>query len=235
MDWLTQHHIAHRGLHEGFSIPENSLLSFQKAINNNFAIALEIRITKDKQIIVFRDKTLLRVCAINKKISTLPYSKIKKIPLYNSNHTIPLLKDVLNLVNDQVPIIIEVKNYSEVGLFETILMNQLDQYKGRIAICSSNIEVIKWFKEYRPHILRGFIYGDLHKSNIRFYKTVFLYSLLSSAPDFISLDYKLLNTLLPKICRLFNKQVLCWTVNNKKKMKKAKQLTHNIIFENIKP
>ncbi len=233
MEWLTTSPIAHRGLHKGFSIPENSYPAFSQAIENNYTIELDVRLTKDKKIVVFHDKNLLRVCAVNKKIANQTYNNIKAIPLYNTTQTIPLLKDILALVNGQVPLLIEIKNYGKVGEFETLLAQQLDEYHGKVAICSFNVEVVKWFKNHRPNILRGFIYGDLHKFNIVYYKIVFLYRILTTKPDFISLDYKLLHTLLPNICRMFNKKILCWTVNKKKKMKKSRLFTDNFIFENF--
>ena len=233
MEWIITNPIAHRGLHNGFNIPENSYLAFSKAIEDNYTIELDVRLTKDKKIVVFHDKNLSRVCAVNKKISNQTFNNIKKIPLYNTTQTIPLLKDVLILVNGKVPLLIEIKNYGKVGEFEKLLVEEISQYKGEIAICSFNVEVIKWFKKYQPNILRGLIYGDLHKFNIIYYKTVLIYRILTSNPDFISLDYKLLDTFLPNICRIFKKKLLCWTVKKKKKIKKAKLFTDNFIFENF--
>ena len=38
--------IAHRGLHKGKEIPENSMLAFQKAVEKNYGIELDITISK---------------------------------------------------------------------------------------------------------------------------------------------------------------------------------------------
>ena len=77
-------------------------ITLDKAINSNV-------FTK---IVVFHDKNLLRVCAVNKKIANQTYKNIKNIPLYNSTETIPLLKDILSLINGKVPLLIEIKNYT---------------------------------------------------------------------------------------------------------------------------
>ncbi|WP_083568525.1 glycerophosphodiester phosphodiesterase family protein [Arcobacter sp. LA11] len=234
MDWLIQYPIAHRGLHMGFTIPENSNLAFKKALEKNYAIELDIRITKDNQVVVFHDKNLLRICASKKKIANQAYSNLKKFNLYHTSEKIPLLSEVLELINGQVPVLIEVKNYGTVGLFEELLSKELENYKGHFAVCSFNVEVINWFKQNKPDIKRGLIFGDLKKFQIKFYKIVFLYRLFTSKPDFISLDYKLLDTFLVNFCRFFNKPLVSWTIDSKKKLRKARHIVDNIIFENIK-
>lgn len=234
MDWLTKRPIAHRGLHKGFSIPENSCIAFEHALNNNYAIELDVRVTKDNKVVVFHDKNLIRVCAVKKKIATHNYSYLKNIKLYETNQHIPLLSDILDLVNGKVPLLIEIKNYGKIGHFEECVSKELDSYSGEFAICSFNPHVITWFKSNRTHFVRGLIFGDIKKFQIKFYKIVFLYRVIKTRPHFISLDYKLLDTLLPSFARLFNKVLVCWTVNSKKKYKKAKEITDNVVFENIK-
>jgi len=235
MDWLIQSPVAHRGLHKSFSTPENSYKAFKNAISKNYAIELDVRITKDKQVVVFHDKNLLRVCGVKKKIVNQDYQNLKNYFLYNSKQTIPLFKDILTLVDGKVPLFIEIKNYGKVGEFEELVYNELKDYEGKYAICSFNIEVVKWFYKNHPQVVRGLIYGDLHKFGIKSYKSVFIYRLITSNPDFVSLDYKLLGTLLPKITRLFGKSLVCWTVNSKKKLLKAQKIVDNVIFENVKP
>ncbi len=46
MEWLTKTLISHRGLHDGFHVPENSLLAFEEAIKKGYSIELDVRITK---------------------------------------------------------------------------------------------------------------------------------------------------------------------------------------------
>lgn len=234
MDWLIKRPIAHRGLHKGFLIPENSHLAFTNAIDKNYAIELDVRVTKDNQVVVFHDKNLIRLCAVKKKIASHNYAYLKNIKLYKTKEHIPLLSDILRLVNGKVPLIIEVKNYGSVGHFEHTLSKELDNYSGEFAICSFNPAVLTWFKSNRPSFIRGLIFGDIKKFQIKFYKLVFIYRVFKTKPDFVSLDYKLLNTLLPSFVRLFKKTLICWTIDSKKKYKRAKLIADNIIFENIK-
>lgn len=91
--------IAHRGLHQEREVPENSLLAFQKAVDKLYSIELDITITKDEQIVVFHDDNLFRLCEVNKNIEDVEYSYLKKLYLYDTKEYIPLLEEVLYLVN----------------------------------------------------------------------------------------------------------------------------------------
>lgn len=233
MDWITKRPIAHRGLHKGFSIPENSMEAFKNAILNDYTIELDVRITKDEKIVVFHDKNLIRLCGVRKKIQNQKYENLKNYKLYNSEFSIPLLQEVLEFVNDKVPVLIEIKNYSNVGNFEKQLCKILDNYRGRFAVCSFNPEVVFWFKNKRPNYLRALVFGDIKKFEIKYYNLVFLYRYYKLRPHFISLDYKLLNTFIQKFCRYFKIPLLSWTIDSKKKQKKAQCLSDNVIFENV--
>ena len=71
---------AHRGLwNERF--PENSLGAFERAARAGHAIELDIRLTKDKRIVVFHDDDLMRMCGVGKKVSDMTLAELKRFPL----------------------------------------------------------------------------------------------------------------------------------------------------------
>ena len=94
-DWSN---ICHRGLHDE-KIPENSMKVFSKAIKNNYVIELDIHLLKDNNVVVFHDDNLKRMTNKNINIKDMTYEEIKKINLKQTNEKIPLLKDVLKLVD----------------------------------------------------------------------------------------------------------------------------------------
>lgn len=235
MQWLKNTPIAHRGLHRGFSVPENSMKAFSRAIKRNYAIELDVRLTKDNKLVVFHDKNLIRMCASRKKIRTQTSQALSQIKLYHSNETIPLFSDVLKLINGKVPLVIEIKNYGKVGAFEEAVVKDLEGYEGEFCVCSFNAEVVNWFRKNKPEFKRGLIFGDIKKFQIKFYKLTFLSRFFRVKPDFISLDYKLLDSLIPVFCRRAGIPIVSWTINSKKKKLKAKSIVDNIVFENIKP
>lgn len=232
MEWLKKKSIAHRGLHDEKFIPENTILSFEEAIKKGYGIELDVRITKDKQIVVFHDKNLIRLSNSNKKIEDLDFDELKKFKLLDTNEEIPLLSEVLSLVDSRVPLLIDIKDYGDIGTIERCIYEIIKDYRGELAICSFNPEVVLWFLKYRPNIKRGLIFGNLEKYEIKYHNFIFIYRYLLVRPHFVSLEYKLVNTFLVKICKLFKIPLISWTIKSKSSLEKVLGKVDNIIFEN---
>lgn len=129
--------IAHRGLHtENF--PENSLLAFENAVNNGIAIELDVRLTKDCKLVVFHDKNLFRMTGIDADISDFDYAQLSALTLKDTKEKIPLLTEVLKTVSGKVPIFIEIKEGSPVGILEKRLDKLLKNYHGDCAVMAFN-------------------------------------------------------------------------------------------------
>ena len=63
---------AHRGLHtRDKRVPENSLEAFRLAARAGYGIELDVRLSKDGQVVVFHDDTLLRICGVDKRVDEL--------------------------------------------------------------------------------------------------------------------------------------------------------------------
>lgn len=237
LSFLKNRLIAHRGYHnKNLGIPENSIVAFKKAINNNYIIELDVHITKDKEIVVFHDFDLKRVCGVNKKIEELTYDELLKYNLYDTKYKIPKLKEILNLVDGKVPILIETKVAKFDGMLESKLSQCLDNYNGLFAIQSFFPFSILWFKKNRPHYIRGLLASNFKtnseinnlKKNIS--KTLITDVILKA--DFISYDIKALPNLYVDSKRK-NKLILGWTVRNKEDYNKAKKYCDNLICENM--
>jgi glycerophosphoryl diester phosphodiesterase len=97
--------IAHRGL-SGIET-ENTLNAFIAAANRSyFGIECDVYMSKDKQIIITHDDTLLRLGLLNIHIPSYNYEEIRKFTLMDrkTGHLsdalgIPLLKDYLSVVH----------------------------------------------------------------------------------------------------------------------------------------
>lgn len=59
-DWMTKTVVAHRGLHDNKTLPENSLGAFENAINHGFGIEFDVWRTKDGELVVHHDPKLKR-------------------------------------------------------------------------------------------------------------------------------------------------------------------------------
>ncbi len=237
MSWITKIPIAHRGLHNN-EAPENSILAFENSISNNFAIELDIHISVDGELMVFHDYNLRRMTGVDKVIETQHSNFIKSLKLLNTTQTIPTLQEVLSIVDNQVPILIEIKNKHTVGRIEKKLNRILSQYNGDYAIQSFNPLSVGWFAKNSPSIIRGQLSGDFKEENLSFFKKILLRYLLMnwySKPNFIAYDINLLPCYQISIRKKFGIPILAWTMNDEKKKEKAAKYANNIIFEGITP
>ena len=232
--FLTKSLIAHRGLHDVSSgIIETSIESFKLAIDKKYIIELDVHVLKDGEIVVFHDDNLYRITGVNKNISECTYNEIKDLKLKNINSYIPKLEEVLKLVDGRVPLLIEIKNNSKVGIFEENLAEILDTYKGDFAIQSFNPFVINWFKKYRPQVLRGQLAAGFKSENVikRFFLKNMVLNIFTK-PDFIS--YAVNDLSLEKVKSIRKKRLLLgWTVKTDEQKEKYIKEYDNLICENI--
>ena len=227
--------LAHRGLHLGVKIPENSLLAFKNAVERNYGIELDITISKDNQIVVFHDDTLDRLCNVNGNIEEFDYAYLKSLNLFQTKETIALFSEVLNIVDSKVQLIIEIKKHKNIGVLENILSSLLDNYEGEYSICSFDKDILTWFRKNKSLTKRGLIFEQLNKRFRKYNKLIFLYKYFKSKPDFISLDYRLFNSDIYKFCKKKNLSVFVWTIDSKEKYEKVNSLVDALIFEKITP
>lgn len=235
LDFLKKNLIAHRGMHSiEKGIPENSIEAFRQAIKCNYIIELDIHILKDNSIVVFHDDNLKRMTGVNRELKDVTYKDIKNLKLLNTNNYIPLLTDVLKLVNRKVPLIIEFKYDVKTGRLEEKAMEILKEYKGKYAVKSFNVLSVYWFKRNFPNVIRGQLSSRLEK-NVNIVRRLLWENMLFnffSKPDFISYDIKGLPN---KMVERYRKEkiVLGWTIKNKEDMEKAKKYCDNFICENF--
>ena len=235
LEFLSRNLIAHRGYHNNKKgIPENSVLAFKKAIDNNYLIELDVRLTKDKKLVVFHDDNLKRVCGVNKRVKDLTYRELLKYNLFDTTLKVPLFSDVIKLVNGRVPILIETKYHNRYGVLEKILINELSNYKGLYAIQSFYPMSLLWLKRNTKDIPIGLLSSnfknDLNRLKSIIGKTLILDLFFKT--DFISYDVKgLPNNYLSY--KRNKKKIVIWTIKNKKDYDLARQYTDSLICENF--
>lgn len=232
-DFLLNNLIAHRGWYDG-QIPENSMPAFAKAVANGYLIELDVCLTKDQKVVVFHDENLQRMCNINKLVEECNYAELLKYNLLNSNYKIPLLSEVLTLVNQKVGLLIEIKSLKFNGVLEKETAKLLDKYQGDFAIQSFNILTLKWFKKHRNNYLRGLLASDFKNKKINKLKKQFGKSLIADIilkTDFISYDLRALPNSFVKNKRK-TKPILAWTIRNGNDYEKAQKYADNFICEN---
>ena len=101
--------IGHRGA-RGLA-PENTLAGFDAALRHRVAyVEFDVRLTKDKQLVVIHDKHTKRIAHIKRPIKDLTLEEIKKMAT-KSGAEIPTLDEVLDHLGQRVKINIEIKSH----------------------------------------------------------------------------------------------------------------------------
>lgn len=238
---LKRWYYAHRGLHsEG--VPENSLAAFSAAKAAGYGIELDIHLMRDGALAVIHDSSLKRVAGAEASIEDLSASELSNYYLANTREQIPLFKQVLELIDGQVPLIVELKsttgNYAQ--LCEKTC-DLLESYKGLYCIESFDPRCIVWLRKHRPDIIRGQLTEKFSNAKgkypwlVRFMMRNNLYNWLSR-PDFVAYRFDHRRNLSNfAVRKIWGVQGVAWTIRNKQDFDTALQENWIPIFENFIP
>ena len=206
---------AHRGDCSG--APENTLAAFELAIENGAdIIELDVRQTKDGEIVVMHDENLKRVCGVNKKVGKLTYEELQKYSpgkkyrgpneeLYREEK-IPTLQEVIDLVGDRAKLNIELKPAKT--------DKNLSQ---RVA------EIIAENDYYDNCFVASLTYGAIRRIKLSDPKVKTVYVMAVAMGDFYDLEYadgfsikyRYINNEIIKQAHKRGKDVYAWTVDDK--------------------
>lgn len=164
---------AHRANH--IDAPENSLRSITDAINNELGmVELDIRQTKDGELILMHDNTINRTSNGSGKVSDLLLEDLMQFNLYKDNGTltnekIPSLKEVLLLSRGKIFIDLDVKIESYAKIYNVInqygmlgqAMFTIDEVSDANILSSLNSESIVF-----PIVRNQIDYNDYINTNI---------------------------------------------------------------------
>lgn len=207
--------IAHRGA-KGYE-PENTLKSFQKALDLNAdGIELDVHLSADGHIIVMHDETIDKMTNGKGDINTFSLSELKSF-LIADKYQIPTLNEVFDLIDKKCFINVELKNADTskqvVSLIETYIEEKEWKYEHFI------ISSFDWNALQEVHNLNPKIpIGVLTEENIHT-ALAFAESIKAKA---IHPDYHLLTPENVKEIQEKGFLVLPWTVNIEDDIQKIK-------------
>ncbi|MBQ8451551.1 MAG: glycerophosphodiester phosphodiesterase [Clostridia bacterium] len=235
--WLVKSPIAHRGLWNE-TIPENSIAAFKNAIKHKLPIQFEVTYLTDGTTVVFHDERLARMTGKDGYISSCSYHDISKLNLAGTKEKIPTLKEVLELVDGKVPLLIEIKNWGKVGDVEKAVWKALQGYNGEYTIISFNPYTLEWFKNNDPQVKRGQISSFFKDKEITGIKKFSLKRMLLnkkiSEPNFIAYSASDMPNRFVK--KYFGKiPVIAYTIKNEEEEKRVLNFADNIIFDTYTP
>ena len=217
MDAFKNVRYAHRGLHDD-EIPENSMEAFARAVEAGYGIELDVRVSSDGELMVFHDETLDRVTAEKGKFVERSAEELKKIKLLGTGNTIPTFREVLELVDGKIPLLVEIKEFDGSYKATEKTAEILKEYKGPFIVESFNPMALRRLKELAPEFMRGFLSCDFSKSKdhkgVKFFMLKNMMFNFLCRPDFISYNHEDYNVKALWFMKKFHKNtpLIAWTV-----------------------
>ena len=234
--WLTLRPIAHRGLHDMAGkdpqMPENTLASFQQAVEHDYAIECDLQISADGVPVVFHDDTLDRLTSETGPVRSRTAAELVAMPILSSGETIPALSDMLEQVAGAVPLVIELKSIpGENDGFAQAVADGLRDYSGPVAVMSFDAGLAAQVMGAAPSLPVALVgEGGLG--------TTFqhLAAIIRHGFHFLSFSLTDLPAPAPLIARwILGLPLICWTVRTPQDAAKARRWTGQITFEGIRP
>lgn len=220
---------SHRGY--SHSVPENTLLAVDKAIAEQADyVEVDVRITKDGEMVLLHDANLKRTTGLNKNIWDMSFDEVRKLDAGSwfgrefKGTQIPTLRELFELAKGQVKINMDLKyrNDSE-GLADKVaaLIKEYDLQK-QCVITSTSIRCLKEVKEAEPEIRTGYITYSVYYGILK-----------NDAIDFFSMKSNLVTKNVVDEAHKNGKEVHVWTVNTRNETERLKRLgVDNIITDN---
>jgi glycerophosphoryl diester phosphodiesterase len=240
LNWIKHAKIAHRGLYtKDQSVPENSMLAFQKALEKGYAIELDVNMTKDDVVIAFHDYQLKRVFNNHRNIDELTYTELKEMNLFQTHEKVPTLTDVICYVHGKVPLLIELKPHVNVKKLCHETMRVLENYPGSYALFSFHPKVVYTLKKVYPWVIRGqiseYFKDDLNMSKLSKYLMKSMFFNRFTKPDFISYG---INDLPNKYLDKYKKKgltIISYAAQSQEAYDRVKSFYDNVVFEYFEP
>ena len=192
--------VGHRGA-KAYE-PENTIRSFMKALELGVnAVELDVRRTKDGEIVVIHDAEVDRTTNGKGLVSELTLGEIKQLST-DKGEKIPTLEEALNFLDRKVKILIEIK---EVGIEEKVL--DIVRRKGledNVIIISFHEETLRKIRELSDKVETGLIYVK-HKDPIG--------AALSLKAQYLLPLYRFIHSAFIKKAHERGLRIIAWTIN----------------------
>lgn len=219
---------SHRGFSSG--IPENTLPAIEKAIEEQADyVEIDVRMTKDGELVLLHDESLKRTTGLNKKIWQLTLEEVSKLDAGSwkdkayANTKIPTLREVFELCKGKINLNIELKyRNAKEGLEEKVVeLIQEYEMQWQCVISSSSLVALEHIKSLDPEIRTGLISYQIYQGYFN-----------NENIDFFSVKSNLVTKTLCSDVHKAGKEIHVWTVNTKTELERMKRVgVDNIITD----
>lgn len=218
LNFLKSNLIAYHGIYDNERIFENTLQAYQRANKFGYIIQLDVKMTGCGTLICFHDDNLERMLHVDQDLLEISYDELSYIAKYQ----IPTLKEVLDTIKGNVPLIFKLESKVRKFAVEREISNILDNYEGDFAIISDNKKTLKWFYKNKPNYVIGLV---INSSN-------YIKSLLFKKCDFFNMDINLYNDKYVRKLRE-NKFIIGQLITSKSEYSHKNGVYDNLVIDNI--
>lgn len=230
--WLKERPVAHRGYHDQNKLVwENTLSAFSRAVEAGFAIECDLHYASDGVPVVFHDEDLERLCNLKGDVRERTSQELGLLSVGGTADKIPTLRQLLKLVNGQVPLVIELKGREadDSGFVEAVL-EELEGYKGQVALMSFDHWLLRELKALNAPYPLGLTAGGSRQEELETHEKAMKLGL-----DFISYFYADLPNPFISAERAKGTVVITWTVRDQKAVKHTFENADQMTFEGFDP
>jgi len=183
------------------------------ALGRGFGIECDVQMSRDKVPLVFHDWELDRLTSERGKVADKAASDLSQLALVETDQRIWTLGELLELVDGQVPILVEVKSLPHFAIHEACaaIAKALSGYFGPFAVMSFDPRMGEWFAKHAPQHTRGLVCTDTLDHGFK-HAWRQPHALERAQPDFLAGDIRDLPNALSELWRISGKPLLTWTV-----------------------
>ena len=182
-----------------------------------------MRLTRDGQVVVFHDRALKRLTGAAGRVDQCDAGDLRGLRLLGTEERVPLLREVLELVDGRVPLLVEVKSSPQWPALEGAVLAELEGYRGDVAIQSFKSRTLREVGRNDPPHAVGHLWRWRSGP-------------LSSVPAaFVGAPVDRLPSRAVRRRRDAGAIVLAWTVRSPEQAERALRFVDNYIFEDFVP
>jgi glycerophosphoryl diester phosphodiesterase len=218
--------IGHRGA-RGYE-PENTLSSFSKALELDVdAVELDVYVCKTGELVVIHDDKVDRTTNGKGYVVDKSLEDLRELDA-GGGQKIPLLSEVLDLVNNKVLVNIELKGVETAESVSKIIREYLEEKNWGVEnflVSSFDHPELRKFKDFMPKVNIGALITGIPETYAEFGERLNAYS--------VNLSAEFINEKFIDDAHKRGLKVLVWTVNDGDEMKKLKALNVDGMFSDF--
>ena len=239
LNWLIERPIAHRGLHDATNgAVENTVGAFAGAMNHGYSIECDLQLSVDGEAMVFHDYTLERLTLASGSVNEMTTKELRGVTIRYSDDRMQTLAELLEQVDDAVPLVIELKSrFDRSTVLARRTCQVLSGYNGRFVVMSFDPFIMNAIKDMASHLPRGLVMGAFKPENWPSLSVPQLENLRDPAhitevdPHFLSSALIMLDSGKVQSFRASGKPVICWTVTSAEQAEICYRKCDQITFE----